>query len=110
MISVSPSLLLLITGSMISQLIGIFLMPLTKGLTEPLPTLGAAIAFLVGLGLMARMSGLGMNLSVLIPLNAALVPLGAVAIGVMVYGDSASMSKIAMLVAACGLVGLAGRA
>jgi multidrug transporter EmrE-like cation transporter len=107
MTSVSPNVILMIALSVAFQLIGVFLLPMTKGLTQPLPTIAGAIAFLIGLGLMARLSASGVNLSVLLPLMAALVPLGAVAIGVLAYGDSASLPKIFMLVAACGLIGYA---
>ena len=107
MSGLSSGAILMLAGSVVFQLIGVFLLPMTKALTEALPTVGAGIAFLVGIGLMARVSGMGVNLSILIPFMAALIPLGSVAIGILAYGDSASVPKIAMLVAACGLVGFA---
>ncbi|MFT3975549.1 MAG: hypothetical protein QM688_00300 [Sphingomonas bacterium] len=106
--NVSPGVVAMVLGSLAFQLVGIFLLPMTKGFTDPLPTLGSALGFLVGIGLLARISASGMNISVLIPLISALNPLGAVVIGVLVYGDSAPVAKIAMLVSACALIGLAG--
>jgi multidrug transporter EmrE-like cation transporter len=94
-------------ASAVLQLIGLIMLPLTKGFTEPMPTLGAALSFLVGIGLLARLIHSGVNLSALIPLLAATVPLATIAFGVLVYGESASLLKITMLVSACGLIGFA---
>ena len=93
-------------GSLAFQLLGIFMVPLTAGLTKPLPTLVGSLSFLAGIGLMARMVNSGVNLSVVIPLMSTVVPLASIAMGVLLFGDSASLLKIATLVAACGLVGL----
>ncbi|QKS00595.1 hypothetical protein F9288_13915 [Sphingomonas sp. CL5.1] len=98
----------MVIGSLVFQLVGIFLLPMTRGFTDPLPTLGSALGFLIGIGFLARLSTSGMNISILIPLISALNPLGALVIGVLVYGDSAPFAKIAMLVTACVLIGVAG--
>ena len=94
-------------ASIVFQLFGLILLPLTKGFTEPMPTVGAALGFEVGIGLLARLIHSGINLSVLIPLLAATVPLATIAFGVLVYGESASLLKITMLVSACILIGFA---
>jgi hypothetical protein len=44
---------------------------------------------------------------VLIPLLATIVPLSSIAIGVLLYGESASWARIGTLVAACVLIGVA---
>ena len=82
-------------------------MPLTKGLTELVPSIGCGIAFLAGLGLMARLLNSGINLGILLPFMAAIVPLCAIAVGIIFYGESASLTKLSLLVSACLVVGFA---
>ena len=50
----------------------------------------------------------GMQLSILMPLAAA-IPLATIAVGVLVHGETASVQKIGLLVIACGLIGFAVR-
>ncbi|WP_340317999.1 hypothetical protein [Rhizorhabdus argentea] len=107
MTNISPGMALMFLVSIGAQVAGVFLLPLTRGLTQPLPTLAAAAAFLLGLGLLARISHAGINLSSLMPIIAATVPLAAVAIGIFAYGETASLAKVATLVASCALVGVA---
>ncbi len=68
-------------------------MPLTRGLTEVVPTIGFGIAFAIGLGIMARLINSGINLTALLPFMAAVVPLCAVAVGIIFHGESASDSE-----------------
>lgn len=107
MAAVTPLAAGLVLLSVLAQLVGIYLMPLTKGLTAPLPTLGFALAYGVGIALLPRIAHMGINLSLFIPFVAALVPLGAVALGVLAYGEPASLAKIGILVTACVLIGVA---
>ena len=107
MATLTPSMIALVATSVICQVIGAFLMPMTKGLTEILPTLGFGIAFAIGLGIMARLINSGINLSALLPFMAAVVPLCAIAVGVLVYGESASALKISLLVFSCLTIGFA---
>ena len=86
---------------------GVAMLPLTQGLTRPVPTLIGALGFLIGTGLMARLVNNGVNLSVLIPLNSSAVPLASIAMGVLLFGDTPSVPKLAVLLAACGLIGFA---
>jgi EamA domain-containing membrane protein RarD len=46
---------------------------------------------------------------VLIPLNSTAVPLASIAMGVLLFGDTPSVPKLAVLLAACGLIGFATR-
>ena len=101
------SVVFMFAVSIVFQVFGIAMLPLTKGLTQPMPTLGLAVGFLVGIGLMARLIHSGVSLSMLIPIMAATVPLASIVLGVVVYGEVASLAKIAMLVTACGLIGFA---
>ena len=101
MTTLTPSIIALVATSVVCQVIGASLMPMTKGLTEIIPTLGFAIAFAIGLGIMARLINNGINLSALLPFMAAVVPLCAIAVGVFVYGESASTLKISLLIFSC---------
>jgi hypothetical protein len=49
----------------------------------------------------------GAKLGIMSPLLAAVIPLGVIAIGVLMYHESASPMRIALLLAACGLIGAA---
>jgi hypothetical protein len=46
---------------------------------------------------------------VLIPLISAAVPLASIAMGVLLFGDTPSVPKLALLLAACGLIGFASK-
>lgn len=107
MITLTPSIIALVATSVICQVIGASLMPMTKGLTEIIPTIGFGIAFAGGLGIMARLIHSGINLSALLPFMAAVVPLCAVVVGILLYGESASALKISLLVFSCLTIGLA---
>jgi multidrug transporter EmrE-like cation transporter len=104
MTTLTPSIIALVATSVVCQVIGASLMPMTKGLTEIIPTLGFAIAFAIGLGIMARLINNGINLSALLPF---MVPLCAIAVGVFVYGESASALKISLLIFSCLTIGFA---
>ena len=107
MATLTPSIIALVATSVVCQVIGASLMPMTKGLTEIIPTLGFGIAFAIGLGIMARLINSGINLSALLPFMAAVVPLCAIAVGVLVYGESASALKLSLLVFSCLTIGFA---
>lgn len=105
--AITPSVMLMVAMSAVAQIFGLYMLPLTKGFTQPLPTLAVAAAFVIGIGLMARVAHAGVNLSLLVPVLAAIVPIGSIAIGILVYGEAASMAKIGTLVLACILIGVA---
>ena len=110
MATFSPMIIAMTIGSIIVQLVGIYLFPLTEGFTRPLPTITALICFAIGTALVARIAYAGVSLSAIIPLMAALVPLGGVAIAIIFYGEPASIPKVGMLVAACVLIGASNMA
>jgi multidrug transporter EmrE-like cation transporter len=97
----------MIVVSVVSQICGLFLIPMTKGFTEPLPTLGVSVAFVFAIGLMARVAHSGVNLSILAPMFSAIVPLAGIIIGMMVYHEAVSPAKLGALVTACALIGVA---
>ena len=89
------------------QLLAMVLLPRTRGFTVPLPTLGCAALFVAGIWMIARMYQSGAKLGIMSPLLAAVIPLGVIAIGIFLYNESASPSRIALLVGACVLIGVA---
>jgi hypothetical protein len=58
---------------------------------------------------MARLLNNGVNLSMLIPLMSTAMPLASIAMGVLWFGDTLSVPKLAVLLAACGLIGFASK-
>jgi multidrug transporter EmrE-like cation transporter len=107
MAAFTPTTIFMIFVSVAAQIFGLFLIPMTKGFTQPLPTLGVSIAFIFAIGLMARVAYSGVNLSVLAPMFSAIVPLAAITVGILVYGETVSPAKLGALVTACVLVGVA---
>lgn len=97
----------LFVGTIALQAIAIYFMPLTKGATALLPTIGMVVCFVIFSILLARLMAAGMNLSILTPLMAAIGPLTGIAIGTLIYGEVASLAKMATLLAGCGLIVLA---
>lgn len=107
MLALSPTVIGTFVVSIVLQVVALSLLPSSAGFARPLPTLGVIVAFIAGIGLMARLSALGVPLSVLIPLSAAVVPLVIVAVGVLVYGEPASLMRVVLLLGACLLIGVA---
>ena len=93
--------------SIILQVIALSLLPMTQGFTKLMPTLGCAVTFIAGIWMLARIAASGVQLSILIPLSAASVPLAIVAVGVLFYGEPASLLRVGMLGAACVIIGVA---
>jgi multidrug transporter EmrE-like cation transporter len=85
------------------------LLPRTQGFTNPLPTVGCAALFVCGIWMVARLYHGCAKLGIVMPLLAAVIPIGIIAIGVLMYGERASFFKILVLLAACGLVGAAAK-
>jgi len=103
----TPFAMFLFFLAVVLQIVMIFMLPQTRGYTVPLPTIACLASINAAIFFMARLVHGGMNLSLLIPLSAAVVPLGAIAIGVFAYGESAPILKIVLLCGACGLIGVA---
>ncbi len=82
-------------------------MPKSNGFIDLDWTIVCLAVYSFSFWLMALMIRLGIPLSSLVPLTAAIVPLALIGVGVFFFGESASWAKIAMLVSACLLVGLA---
>lgn len=106
--ALTPTILATFVASVALQVLALSLLPRSEGFTQPLPTLILIVAFIAGIGLMARLTASGVPISILLPITGAVVPLAVVVVGVLVYGEPASSLRVAMLVVACVLIGIAG--
>lgn len=91
-----------------TQIIGGIFLPRTDAFRNMPWTAACLGTYVLSFYLMAVMISRGMPLSLLLPLMAALVPLAMVGVGVWMYGEPASWTKLAILAGACGLIGVAG--
>lgn len=94
-------------ASVALQVIALSALPASAGFTRPLPTLIVCVGIVAGLGIFARLAASGVELSLLIPISAAIVPLTIVLIDTFINGNPASAAKIALLCGSCGLIGYA---
>jgi len=106
---ISPNLLMQFIAAVVAQMIAVGLLPRTAGFTAIIPTVGCIATFVLSFGLIARMLYSGVNLSILAPLMSAIIPLGASVIGILLYGEKASLLRVGLLFGACTLVGVASR-
>lgn len=91
----------------VSQIFAVSLLPRTAGFTNPFWTAACLGVYLVSLWSLAFIIHRGMPISLLIPIMSALIPLATIAVGVLVYGEAASLSRVALLCVACGVIGVA---
>jgi multidrug transporter EmrE-like cation transporter len=96
--------------AVIANLVANGLLPQTQGFSVLIPTILCVLSFLVTITMLARLTYSGVSLGIMMPAYAAVVPLGTIAIGVLLYGESASVLRTICLVVACAMVGLANRA
>ena len=106
----SPGITLYGSVLIIANVFALAMLPRTQGFTQWVPSLFCAAGFMITAWALSRLVYSGMQLSILMPLAAAVIPLATIAIGILAYGESASVQKIALLVVACGLIGVAARA
>ncbi len=107
---ISPLSIMLLLISTALQIFAIYMIPLTRGLTAPLPAIVWGLALIVSSALVVRVVNAGVNLSLIVPMMSAVVPLGGIAVAIFIYGEPASFLKVGALVAACALVGAANLA
>jgi quaternary ammonium compound-resistance protein SugE len=105
--ALSPILILTFGASVALQVFALALLPATGGFTKPLPTAVLLVSFAFGIGLLSRLTAAGAPLSLLIPIQAALLPLSLVLIGVFVHHEAASPLRVGLLLIACAIVGVA---
>lgn len=109
MSSLSLPTVLTFAVSMVLQLAMICLLPMTRGYTSLWPTLVVLVCMNLGFWLFARVLESGTPLSMLIPISATMIPLGAIAVGVIAYDEPMSWTRGGLLLASAGLVGMASR-
>ncbi len=107
--SISLTTMVTFAISMAFQVTGILLLPASKGFSNPLPAAGVVASFGVALWMLARITSSGVNLGLLIPISAACVPLCTMAAGVVFFGEPGNPLRVALLAAACVMIGVAGR-
>lgn len=107
MANISINVVLMFFISIASQVFAVYMLPLTRGSTAPIPTLTVIASFCLFAVLLSRLLNSGLNLSFVIPIISAAIPLGATFVAILVYGESASFAKVASLVVACALIGVA---
>jgi len=105
----SPNVLMLFTAAVATQLVGIGLLPRTAGFTDILATTLCIVSLTISFGLISRMLHGGSNLSILAPLMSAIIPFGASVIGILAYGERASLPRMGLLFGACAMIGIASR-
>lgn len=105
--SISITIILMFVSSIIIQLIGHSMWPLTKGFTKIFPTVVACVTQIIGLVLFAKVIVSGVELSTLVPFAGASQPLVLVFVGIFFYKEKASVLKVATLLGACLLIGVA---
>lgn len=95
--------------SIVFQVTAVLLLPSTRGFTNPLTSVLCVASFGVALWMLARIIHSGVDLGLLIPISAAAVPLATVIAGILIFREPSSAMRVLLLLAACGLVGVAGR-
>ncbi|MCB2062197.1 MAG: hypothetical protein KDE25_01835 [Novosphingobium sp.] len=103
----TPNVIGLIFGTVVGQLVGVGFLPASKGFTEPLPTIFVLASFSAAMFFMARLIHAGVNLGMMVPIMSVLVPMGALAVGVFVYGEAISLLKFGIVFVAVCLIGVA---
>lgn len=91
-----------------TQILGGVFLPRTEAF-QNLPWTALCLGtYVLSFWAMALVISRGIPLSMLLPAMAAIVPLALIGVGVWLYGEPASWTKLALLVVACGLIGVAG--
>lgn len=103
------NLILLVAGAAIFQLAGVSFLPATRGMSVPLPTLAVLVCYALGITCMARLLISGMALGIVIPLVTLIIIIGSIVVGMVVYGDNPSPTKLSLVVGAVGLMVLSSR-
>lgn len=95
--------------SLLFQVAALLMLPSTRGFTNAMASLLCVGLFAVALWMLARITSMGVDLSLLIPISAASVPLATSIAAILIYREPGSPLRIIILLAACGLVGVASR-
>jgi multidrug transporter EmrE-like cation transporter len=109
MLGISAKAIAIFAVILVSQIIGVALLPKTQGYTHIGWSLAQLSMFAISFAAMARLIRSGVDLGILIPLLSTVMPLASMGVGILAYGESASPKRLAMLTVACLLVGLAAK-
>jgi multidrug transporter EmrE-like cation transporter len=109
MLGVSVEALVSFVIILATQLVGVALLPKTNGYTNIGFSAAQIAMFAISFAVMARLIKNGVHLGILIPLLSTAMPLASVLIGILFFKETASLPRVAMLIVACVLVGLASR-
>jgi multidrug transporter EmrE-like cation transporter len=94
--------------SLASQVAAAALLPRTEGFYHAGWTLCCLALFILALWLIAIMIKQGVALNFIMPFMAASVPVATIVVAYLWYGQSVSLLKFCLLIAACGAIGVAG--
>jgi multidrug transporter EmrE-like cation transporter len=89
------------------QLLMIYMLPRSQGFTNLWSTITVIATIDIAMWIYARLTADGVPLSILVPFSSAIIPVVSILMGVLLYGESASLPKLALLVTATGLIGFA---
>lgn len=90
-----------------TQIVGVSLLVKTRGFTQVGYTIAAIAVLISSFFALSWLLANGAKLNILLPVLAATVPLCSILVGVFFFGETASWLKIALLIGACGMIGLA---
>jgi small multidrug resistance pump len=89
------------------QSLGLSLIPATRGFTAVVPTVVCIVSFISSFAVFARMVNGGVLFTSLAPVITVTLQLVVLIVGVVVYHEPASLSKIGLLVGAAIMIGMA---
>lgn len=107
--ALTAPIILIYIISVFLQFAGLALIPATRGFTALWPTVGCISGFLIGLAVTAQLVERGVPLSSVTPMTTVALQLLILAVAIFVYGESASVLKIGLLVSAAIMIGVATR-
>lgn len=103
----TPLNVLMFVFVIVTQIIAGSMLPKTQGFTSLAWTVGCLSSYCVSFWMLATLIRQGLPMSLLVPVMAAVIPLVLIIVGVVIYGEAASISQIALLGLACVMIGLA---
>jgi multidrug transporter EmrE-like cation transporter len=106
---ITASGVLLFLGATVLQMTATALLPASRGLTAPMPTVIMFLCFGGGLAILARLLASGMSLSMLIPLNTLILTIGSIVVSIVLYKENVPPTKLALLAGSGVMIALASR-
>ncbi|MFD2579959.1 hypothetical protein ACFSTD_18190 [Novosphingobium colocasiae] len=100
MFNLSAGTIVLFLGAAIFQAVGVSVLPLTQGMTKPVPIVVTFVCYAVGIWCMGKLIASGIDLGVMVPIITLMVIGGAIVIGIFAYGETPSMMKLGLLAGA----------